>query len=56
MKSTENKKQNNIYSKEQIEFDEEELEKLKMSNLVLYTKYKKEIENRKKMTDKKIEY
>lgn len=46
-------KKETIYSKEQIEFDEDELDKLKMSNLVLYSKYKKEFDLMKKDLEKK---
>ena len=50
---------NDSYTEEEIRFDEEELDKLKMSNLVLYTKYKKEVDLKKKKfgisLEKKIE-
>ena len=64
MKSSNKDKKNNLsindsYTEEEIRFDEEELDKLKMSNLVLYTKYKKEIDMKKKKfgisLEKKIE-
>jgi len=45
------------YTEDEIKFDEEELDKLKMSNLVLYSKYKKEVDLKKKKhgIEKKIE-
>lgn len=45
------------YTEDEIKFDDEELDKLKMSNLVLYSKYKKEVDLKKKKhgIEKKIE-
>ena len=45
------------YTEDEIKFDDEELDKLKMSNLVLYSKYKKEVDLKKMKhgIEKKIE-
>ena len=61
MKTINKDKKNNLYietyTEDEIKFDEEELDKLKMSNLVLYSKYKKEVDLKKKKhgIEKKIE-